>query len=329
MRIAITGSSGFLGRRLVALLADRPEVEAVVGMDVVAPDSVSRPAKFQFIQRDIREPFAEVFQNHGVTKAVHLAFIFGPTRQTRLAKQVNLGGTQNFLDASHASGVSRAVVVGSAIAYGALCDNPPLLDETAPLRAGSGFIYAHHKRLCDLMCQRISEEQSKVNLAVLRPPIVLGRHVDNYFSRMFFKPKVVYPRWGDPAMQFVHEEDVADAILALLACDAPGPFNMAPEGTIRFSELAWECKRAAFGMPYPILWAISAFTYAARIQRLNETPPGALAYIRYPWLVNGDRLRRETGFTPARSTMETVRDWRAGVRDQAMAGAEMPRKYRG
>lgn len=329
MRIAITGSSGFLGRRLVALLADRPEVEAVVGMDVVAPASANQPANFQFFRRDIREPFADVFQTHGITKAVHLAFIFGPTRQTRLAKQVNLGGTQNFLDASHASGVSRAVVVGSAIAYGALCDNPPLLDETAPLRAGSGFIYAHHKRLCDLMCQRISEEQSKVNLAVLRPPIVLGRHVDNYFSRMFFKPKVVYPRWGDPAMQFVHEEDVADAILALLACDAPGPFNMAPEGTIRFSELAWECKRAAFGMPYPILWAISAFTYAARIQRLNETPPGALAYIRYPWLVNGDRLRRETGFTPARSTMETVRDWRAGVRDQAMAGAEMPRKYRG
>jgi len=329
MRIAITGSSGFLGRRLVAQLAQQPQVESVLGLDTVAPSTIDASPKFQFVRRDIRDPFADVLQTHGVTKAVHLAFIFGPTRQTRLARRVNLGGTRNFLDACCAAGISRAVVVGSAIAYGARKDNPLLLDEAAPLRAGSGFIYAHHKRLCDEMCQRFGKEQPGTKLAVLRPPIVLGRYVDNYFSRMFFKPKVVYPRWSDPAMQFVHEGDVADAILALLACDAPGAFNMAPEGTIRFSELAWECKRAAFGMPYPILWALSAFTYTARIRRLNETPPGALAYIRYPWLVTGDRLRRETGFVPRRTTIETVRDWRAGVRDQAQAGAEMPRKYRG
>lgn len=328
MRIAITGSSGYLGRRLVALLAAQPQVESILGVDIAPPPTANSPSNFQFINHDISRPFADVFQSHSVTKAVHLAFIFGPTRRKRLAKAVNLGGTRNFLDACRVANVSRALVVGSAIAYGARRDNPPLLDEFAPLRAGPGFIYAHHKRLCDEMCRDFGRENPRARLAVLRPPIVLGRQVDNYFSRMFFKPKVVYPRWGDPAMQFVHEEDVAAAIAALLACDAPGPFNMAPQGTIRFSELAWECKRAAFGMPYPILWAISACTYAARLSGLNETPPGALAYIRYPWLVNGDRLLRETGYSPARSTIESVRDWREGVRKMAMTGAEMPGKYR-
>ncbi len=327
MRIAITGSSGYLGRLLAAALSTRAEVESVIGLDIASPEG-SAPVKFRFHPADVRRPFAELLRREGVTAAVHLAFTFGPTRRLRAARAINLDGTRNFLDACRETRLSRVIVLGSAIAYGARRDNPPALAEDRPLRAGRGYAYAYHKRLCDEMCRRFSAECPTVRLAVLRPPIVLGRHVDNYFSRMFFKPKVVYPRGADPAMQFVHEDDLCAAVVALLQNDAVGPFNLAPEGSIRFSELAWEFKRAALGMPYSLLWAVCAFTYSARLVRLNETPPGALPYIRYPWLVSGERLRAETGFVPVHSTLDTVRAWRRSVLDQAAAGRTFEGKFR-
>ncbi|MBI5764847.1 MAG: NAD-dependent epimerase/dehydratase family protein [Planctomycetes bacterium] len=299
-------------------LATRGMAESILGLDVRPP--TDSPKVFRQITTDVRMPFGDVFQREGVDTAVHLAFSFGPTRNRRTARSVNVEGMRNFLQACLTARVKRAVVLSSATTYGAWRDNPERLIESSPLRAGRGFPYAHDKRICDEMCAAFAAEHPEISLAWCRTPIVLGANVDNYFSRLLFKPKVVYFRGDDPPMQFIHEDDLCNALLTLLECEGRGPYNAAPDDTIRFTELAAEFKRAPAGLPAGMLWAIAALTYWTRWTRLNETPPGALSYIRHRWVIDSEKIRRETGFQCARTSLEAVRAWRRAVVDRVNTG---------
>ncbi len=320
-RVAVTGSSGYIGKRLVNALATRGMAESILGLDVRAP--ADAPAGFRHVTTDVRMPFDGVFLREGVDAAVHLAFSFGPTRDRRMARAINIEGTRNFLQACLSARVRRAVVLSSATSYGARRDNPERLIESSPLRAGDGFPYAHDKRICDEMCMAFSAEHPEISLAWCRTPIVLGANVDNYFSRLLFKPKVVYFRGDDPPMQFIHEDDLCNALITLLECDGRGAYNAAPYDTVRFTELAAEFKRAPAGLPAGLLCAIAAFTYWTRWSRFNETPPGALSYIRHPWVIDSERIRRDTGFRCVHTSLESVRAWRRAVVARVNAG-EIP-----
>lgn len=69
--VAITGVSGYIGGRLLQLLAQDDRVARIVGVDV-RPPTVA-PATLRFCRHDITEPFADLFCDHGVTHAVRPA----------------------------------------------------------------------------------------------------------------------------------------------------------------------------------------------------------------------------------------------------------------
>jgi len=326
-RIGITGSSGYIGSRLASALLDGGQCERILGLDLRAP-APSLPNPFCFVAGDVTQSFAERFRDEGIDAAVHLAVSFGPGRDRRAARAVSVEGTRNFLEACRAADVKRAIVLSSATAYGARRDNPAKLPESAPLRAVPSFPYAYDKRLCDELCSAFQRDHPELSLAWLRPPLVVGAAVDNYISRMMFKPKVVHVRGCDPPMQFIHEDDLCAAILTALASDATGPFNVAPDDSLPFTELAAEFKRAPAAVPAAVLRLLSTVTWLTGWKSLNEMPPGAMDYIRYPWVVNGERFRAATGFTCRHSSLETVRAWRRAVVARAEAGGPVLGKIR-
>ncbi len=326
-RIAITGSSGYIGMRLVAAFSARPDIERILGLDIRPPDR-GGAEPFRFQRTDVRQPFSDTFIQEGIDTAIHLAFLFAPTRRPRSARSVNLDGLNHFLEACRAAKVRRAVVLGSATAYGARPDNPDRLPESAPLRATPAFPYSHEKRLADQLCSTFAADHPDIPFAVLRPPIVLGPSVDNYVSRILFKPKILCIRNDDPPMQFIHEDDLCAAIVSVLEAGETGPLNVSPDDSIRFTQLAAEFKRAPLALPAPMAKVLCTLTYALRLSSLNESPPGALAYIRYPWLVDGTRFRAATHYRFRHSTLETVRAWRQSVVNRAQQGLPIPGKIR-
>ncbi|MFO0971982.1 MAG: NAD-dependent epimerase/dehydratase family protein [Phycisphaerae bacterium] len=325
-RIAITGASGYIGTRLVRALAALPQVERIVGLDL-RPPALPMPVQFQHVATDVCAPFVGTLRATAADAAVHLAYSFSPDARRAHASRVNVDGTRHFLDACAAAGVRRAVLVSSATAYGARPDNPPRLAEHCPLRAGPSFQYAHEKRLTDELAQRFAADRPELSLAICRPPIVVGSGIDNHFSRLLLKPKVLCVRGHDPPMQFIHEDDLSDAIAALLAADVRGPINVAPPDTLRFSELAAAFERAPLALPGGLLRGLCAVSFALRWRRLNESPAGAVSFIEHPWVVDGGRMEREVGWRARHASAAAVAAWRAGIVARARAGA-LPGKVR-
>ena len=83
MRVTITGITGYLGRLVAEHLARDPEVDSILGLDVVAPGSL--PPGASFTAADVRRSdFERLLQ--GFDAVVHLAFIVTPRRKVSLVE---------------------------------------------------------------------------------------------------------------------------------------------------------------------------------------------------------------------------------------------------
>ena len=65
MRLAITGSSGYLGRLMVSSLGQESQVALILGLDVI--DTPYCSARFKHLSMDIRSPqVAQVLRDHRI-----------------------------------------------------------------------------------------------------------------------------------------------------------------------------------------------------------------------------------------------------------------------
>jgi UDP-glucose 4-epimerase len=301
-RVAITGVSGYVGSLLANRLAEHPEVVAIIGLDLRAP--AESPAKLRFHQRDVTQPFDDVFQSESVDAAVHLAFIVKPTHHVERARAVNLDGSRNLVAACLASGTNHLVYFGSATAYGAHPDNPVPLTEEAPLRPNKGFQYARDKAETDLMLQEAASLNPDLEVAILRGCVVLGPKGEGAIGGKVFQPVMLRIAGHDPLVQYLHEEDVVDAIVSQLERPETGIYNLGGDGPLRYSQVAHLAKRLMIALPRSIIGSLIDATWTLRLQ--SESTSAGLDFISYPWVVSNEKLKSAIGFTYRFSTEDAV-----------------------
>jgi UDP-glucose 4-epimerase len=304
MRYAITGGSGYIGDRLVELLAGREETERVLNLDLRTP-AVPWP-KSHFEQVDVRDRarLLEILERERPDALVHLAFLLNPIRDEGLMYDIDVNGTHAVLWAAAEAGVRHALVTSSAVAYGAFPDNPRPITEEWPVRGAADFSYARDKADSDRVCQLWAAEHPDAVMTILRPCIVYGPKVENYLSRSWSEARfAVLPDGVDEPFQLVHVDDVVEAVIALLDGRHAGAFNVAADGTIGRREAA-----EMLGLNVRELKMATARRLLGAAWRLRapgvETPPGILAFLRYPWQVSNERLKSETGWRPSMDTRE-------------------------
>ena len=93
-----------------------------------------------------------------------------------------------------------------------------------------------------------------------------------------------------PPVQYLHHDDLADAVVLACAAELDGAFNVAPDG--------WMSEEEAL--------ALTAGPLPARLRRRvrwlrPEVPADLLPYLLHPWVVANDRLRA-AGWTPRYSS---------------------------
>ena len=113
------------------------------------------------------------------------------------------------------------------------------LTEDDPVRGVAGFSYARDKTEADRICQLWAAKHPDRVMTIVRPCIVFGPNVDNYLVRLWTKqPFTVDAGNLETPIQFVHEDDLVDALAALLLGRHAGAFNVAGDGEMTLRECA-------------------------------------------------------------------------------------------
>ena len=292
-RVLITGVSGYFGSKIAARLEREGDVETVLGVDVRRPPA--HGAKLIFERRDVREPLAELMGDHRVDTVIHAAWILPPLHDSGLMESVNREGSRNVFRAAAAAGVERILHCSSTTAYGFHPDNPPFLTEEHPLRGNETFTYAKNKREVEAECLAFRREHPAIGFTTVRPCFVCGPGFDNPLSRYLTKKVVPMPMQTAP-FQYVHEDDLVEAMMLLLVQGRDGAYNIAPGGTIAFPEMVRMLGNVRLSLPMPVLAALIAGAWNLRMSRITEFPPAALDMIRYRWLAVNDKLVGDTGY---------------------------------
>lgn len=308
-RMVVTGAAGWVGRKLVARLADRNDV------DLVASDV--RAAFEGCLALDVRDAAAVHDALEGADVVVHLAAVVDPppgmTRETQHA--IDVGGTRHVLDACLEQGVRRLVVTSSGAAYGYHPDHPQWIGEDAPLRAGEAFAYAWHKRLVEEMLADTRRDHPELEQVVLRVSSVLGDGLDNLITRLFNRQRLLTIRGGDDRFVFIWDEDLAQVLeRAALgpANEVTGIFNVTGDGALTMAEIAQRLGKTLLRLPAGPTRAALALLRPLRLSRYG---PEQVRFLRYRPVLDNARLKRDFGYTPEKTSAEALEAFLASRED--------------
>jgi len=186
------------------------------------------------------------------------------------------------------------VMVSSAMVYGAWPNNPVPLTEDAVLRPE--FDYAVHLVEVEQLVERWRQDSPGRSATVLRPAVAMAADAASGLAAALAAG--MGERFGeaDPPAQFLHLDDLADAVVLCAMRRIDGVRNAAPDGFVPGERL-----RALTGSPprlqLPSRWREVVTGLRWRLER-GPIPPGLVAYTRWPWVVSNDRLVAD-GWQPA------------------------------
>ncbi|MCB2186362.1 MAG: SDR family oxidoreductase [Deltaproteobacteria bacterium] len=301
--ILVTGSEGYIGRLVLeALAADPGELTTIVALDL---RETTRPLPGVIhVALDIRSPeLARVMAEHGVQAAVHLAAVVNPGKKPdrELLHSVEVGGTENLLQAALAAGVDKVIYTSSGAAYGYYADNAAWLDENDPIRGNPEFIYSDHKRQVEELLAAWRQEHPELKQLILRPGTILGATAHNQITALFDGRAVVGLAGAESPFVLIWDQDVVGAILRGIAHDQSGIYNLAGDGILTMRQMA-----ALLGKPYLSLPVGLVKAALALLKKLSLTPygPEQVNFLRYRPVLANRRLKEEFGYVPQKTTRQ-------------------------
>jgi len=309
MRLLITGSTGYLGSKVVSLLRGKGGCE-LFGIDVKEPADARLNYK-RFIQASVTDENAmkDIFESAKPEAALHLAFVVNALHDVKKEEDVALRGTEIFLKNCEKHNVGKVVLMSSVAAYGAHPDNDLPLTESSTIRGNSSYSYSYLKAAADGLAQNFLENHPSCAFVILRPCLFIGPNTDNCFFEIFKFP--ILPQIEDSEgvrdvpFQFIHEDDMALCVVACLEKDVRGVFNVAADGVVKFSETARIVGKRRVALPAWLLYPAASLLW---LFRLIGSPPGQLDFMRYPWIMDNSKMKREL-FTPRYTTLEAFKEY--------------------
>ncbi len=324
LTVAVTGPTGTFGFGLIPLLQADDRIEHIIGIARRPFDPAEHGwTKLRYRQGDVRDPdvLREAFE--GADVVVHLAFMITGTASRQTIRAINVDGTLNAFGAAAAAGAKRFVYASSVAAYGFHEDNPIGMTEDWPTRPASRLFYAQEKAELERLLHEQADAHPEVELYLLRPPIVLGPHAVgaknalpepvaalargalDFANRLPIPVPVPVP---DLPMQFIHEDDVGEALRGCVVADGPpGAYNIAGDGIVTAADVMRELGFTPFTVPAGI--AETAARAAASIPLPSFAPPVAewVEAASHPAIMDTGKAKRELGWEPKYTGLEALR----------------------
>lgn len=296
-KVLITGIAGGQGRLLARRLLESWEV---CGADWVPWEG--HPRGVTTYQVDLRKKkFEDVVRTETPTAVVHLGMIRHFRGDPRQRHDVNVRGTKQLLDHCAHHNVQKLVVVSSGYVYGAFPENPFYMDEDSPLSASRTYPEIRDLVEVDTLASAFIWKFPHIRTCVLRPVNVLGYFVHSMIGSYLRMDRIPTVMGFDPMMQFIHEEDVCEAIALALQQGLQGVFNVTGPGQVPLHTAIRETGGRALPLP-----EITLRPLVDRLFRMGlfPYPAGAIDYLKYPVTLSGQRFLDATGFRPLFSLEE-------------------------
>jgi nucleoside-diphosphate-sugar epimerase len=324
LTVAVTGPTGTFGFGLIPLLEADRRVERIVGIARRPFDpSAHGWSKLDYRRGDVRDPDALSEAFAGADVVVHLAFMLTGKASRQTIRAINVEGTMGAFSAAAAARAERFVYASSVAAYGFHPDNPIGMTEDWPVRPAARLFYAQEKAELEKLLGDQAQEHPDVGLYMLRPPIVLGPHAVGAkdmlpgplaaaAARMLAVAKSLGVPIPVPApdlpMQFIHEDDVGQALLeCVVGAGPPGAYNIAADGVLTVADVIRELGLTP--VPVPTGLATSAARAATTIPPLPFLPPVTewVEAATHPAIMDTTKARRELGWEPKYTALEALR----------------------
>jgi nucleoside-diphosphate-sugar epimerase len=293
VKVVVIGAAGSVGRRVCTRLEACGVT--VLGIDRVATNGSSPVQRVDLERTDLVALF------RGADAVVHLAQTFAPESAAVEDSASDLDAAQRMLDAASEAAVRHAVIVSSAMVYGAWENNPVPLTEDAPIRPNPDFAYAVHLAELERRALDWRADHTAASLTLLRPAVVVADESPSKVAELLRSVGSIRTDEGDPPAQFLHADDLAEAIVVATRAEVDGVLNVAPDGWIppeTFNALVSNTPR-----PRVPKWVATALAAARWRFGRAAGPPGLVPYTVYPWVVANDRLR-SLGWRAANSNEE-------------------------
>ncbi|MFN3255776.1 MAG: NAD-dependent epimerase/dehydratase family protein [Ilumatobacter sp.] len=273
----LTGGRGALGRRVARLLADDP------GIDVVLLDGVAHPSGGVPTLADLA--VADVVVDLGTSD-------YDRRAERRESSTEFVAET---LSAADQLSADHVVFVSSALVYGAAPNNPKPLTEDAVVRPDVEFVFARQLASAEELVEQWRLARSGRVTSVLRPAVALAAGDNSRLAAALVSGLGRRVAQADPPSQFLHLDDLADAVALAIRSRLDGVFNVAPDGWIAGERVrALSGERPRFPMPERLAEVTGSLRW--RLLR-GPIPPGLGPYTREPWIVSNGRLR-SAGWEP-------------------------------
>jgi nucleoside-diphosphate-sugar epimerase len=245
MSILILGGTGFIGRRLVPLLAAR-------GEEIVCMDLNPGTANYERFGKQVRVMRGDVSQFDDVmavtasakpARIVNLAYYLGSEHPPHAALKLNIVGMDNCFEAARLAGCNR-IVFASSLAVSAeqkFYGERPVTEED--FRHGH-VQYAMHKIFNEWQAQDYREKFG-MEITAIRPANITGP--DKIVGSVDHVKCITFPAKGQPisfpykdAMRCpLHVDDIAEVFARVLMADKPRHAVYSSGGTpISIGELA-------------------------------------------------------------------------------------------
>jgi nucleoside-diphosphate-sugar epimerase len=245
MSIFIIGGTGFIGRRLIPLLAQR-------GEEIVCMDINPQTANYGDFGKQVRVVRGDVTQFDDVvaqmaaakpSRVINLAYLLGSEHPPRFAFKLNILGMDNCFEAARILGVNRVVYASSLAVSGEQKFYGDRVVTEEDFRHGH-VQYAMHKIFNEWQAQDYREKHG-LEITAIRPANVTGNDkivgsVDHVFC-------ITDPARGKPvnfpykdAMRCpIHVDDIAEVFARVVMADKPKHWVYSTGGTaISLGDLA-------------------------------------------------------------------------------------------
>jgi nucleoside-diphosphate-sugar epimerase len=327
LKVAVTGASGNVGTALLRrLTAPGSGVAEVRGLARRQPPSLAPYDGVRWHLADLGETRSEHELTRfldGVDAVVHLAWAIQPGRQPERLHRVNVEGTRRLARAAAAAGVGHVVHLSSVGAYAAGGGDREVAEDW-PVTGIPSSQYSRDKSQAELVVRELLGSREGTTLTVVRPTLVLQPEASSEIGRYFLGPLLFGAARLVPSSvatllplplpslkaQFVHADDVGDAIVAMLDRRVPGPFNLAAEPTFDADSLARALGTTRIPVPAFVLRTALSAAFAAY---LLPTEPGWLDLGLQAPALDTSRARRLLGWSPSYSGDEVLRQFVAAL----------------